>query len=60
MRDEYLTVVAKKNKRSAAQRKYIEQLGDLAYNDTIEEIAVSEKPELKEYFDKHRRNVPNA
>lgn len=54
MRDEYLTVVGKKSKRSAAERKYIEQLGNLAYNDTIREIAVAECPELKEEFDKRR------
>jgi hypothetical protein len=58
MRDEFLT--AKTNKRGAAERKYIEQLGNLAYNDTIEEIAIAEKPELKEYFDKRRRNGRNS
>lgn len=60
MRDEFLTVTAKTSKRSAAERKYIEQLGNLAYNDTIEEIAIAEKPELKEYFEKRRRNGRNS
>lgn len=60
MRDEFLTVTAKTSKRSAAERKYIEQLGNLAYNDTIEEIAISEKPELKDYFEKKRRNGRNS
>lgn len=54
MRDEFLAVTAKTSKRGAAERKCIEELGNLAYNDTIEEIAIAEKPELKEYFEKHK------
>lgn len=55
-RDEYISVLAKTSKRSAAERKYIEQLGNLAYNDAVEEMACEECPELKEEFAKRRRN----
>ena len=52
MRDNYLTVVGKTSKRPASERKYIEQLGNLAYNDTIREMVVAECPDLEEEFNK--------
>lgn len=55
-RDEYISVLGKTSKRSAAERKYIEQLGNLAYNDAVEEMACEECPELKEEFAKRRGN----
>ena len=54
MRDDYLTVVGKTSKRPAVERKYIEQLGNLAYNDTIREMVVAECPDLEEEFNKRR------
>ena len=55
-RDDYLLVLNKTSKRSAAERLYIKQLGDLAYNDAVEKIAVAECPELEEGFKKFNRN----
>lgn len=52
MRDDYLTVVGKTSKRPHAERVYIEQLGNLAYNDTIREMVVAECPDLEEEFNK--------
>lgn len=55
-RDEYISVLGKTSKRSAAERKYIEQLGNLAYNDAVEEMACEECPELKEEFAKRHKD----
>ena len=45
---EYAKVVAGGSTRVAAQRKYIRQIGQQAYNLTIAEIAIDEFPELKD------------
>lgn len=45
---EYLECIAGVNKRPAAQREYILQLGSQAYGLTIAQYAVEEFPELKE------------
>lgn len=55
-REDYLLVLKKASTRSSAERLYIKQLGDLAYNDAIEKIAVAECPELEEGFKKFNRN----
>lgn len=51
-RDEYISVTAKRSMRNHADRVYIEQLGNLAYNDTIREMVVAECPDLEEEFNK--------
>ena len=47
---EYLAVLQKTCKRSAAEREYIAQLGTQAYNVTIANFVVAEFPELREFF----------
>ena len=44
---EFLAVVSGISKRSAAERKYIEQLGRQAYNLTVAQYVVEEYPELE-------------
>ena len=55
-RDDYLLVVSKTSPKSAAERKYILQLGDLAYNDAVEKLVLAECPELEEEFKKFNRS----
>ena len=45
---EYLAVMGKVSSRPAAERKYIQQLGQQAYNLTIAQIVCVEFPELKD------------
>ena len=45
---EYLAVIGGCSKRNAAERKYIQQLGQQAYNLTVAQIVVEEFPELKD------------
>lgn len=47
LRDEFLSLFRRDSKRSAAERKYIEQIGTQAYNLTICQYAIEEFPELK-------------
>ena len=47
---EYMRVVAKVSDRPAAEREYIWQLGQQAYNLTIAQIVCEEYPELHDYF----------
>lgn len=44
---EYLSVIAGCSKRNAAERKYIQQLGQQAYNLTVAQIVCAEFPELE-------------
>lgn len=44
---EYLNVISKCSKRPAAERKYILQLGQQAYNLTVAQIVINEFPELE-------------
>ena len=44
---EFLAVVSGISQRSAAERKYIEQLGRQAYNLTVAQYVVDEFPELE-------------
>lgn len=44
---EYAKVIAGGSKRCAAERKYIRQIGQQAYNLTIAQIVVEEYPELE-------------
>lgn len=48
MASEYYAVLMKMCNRPAAERKYIYQLGQQAYNLTIAQIVVREFPELKD------------
>ena len=43
---EYVVVIAGRSQRCAAERKYIRQIGQQAYNLTIAQIVVEEYPEL--------------
>lgn len=43
---EYLAVLAKKSERPLAERQYIRQLGQQAYNLTVAQYVVDEYPEL--------------
>ena len=47
---EYALVLNKTSKRPFAERRYIEQLGQQAYNLTIAQIVCEEYPELHDYF----------
>lgn len=47
---EYLQIINAANKRPAAVREYIAQLGQQAYNLTIGQYVVEEFPELSEVF----------
>lgn len=44
---EYLNVISKSSKRPAAERQYILQLGQQAYNLTVAQIVINEFPELE-------------
>ena len=44
---EYLNVISKCSKRPAAERQYIHQLGQQAYNLTVAQIVINEFPELE-------------
>lgn len=44
---EYLNVISKCSKRPAAERQYIQQLGQQAYNLTVAQIVINEFPELE-------------
>lgn len=44
---EYLNVISKCSKRPAAERQYILQLGQQAYNLTVAQIVINEFPELE-------------
>lgn len=44
---EYLNVISKCSKRPAAERQYIQQLGQQAYNLTVAQYVVDEYPELE-------------
>lgn len=44
---EYMSVIAKMSKRPHAERRYIQQLGQQAYNLTVAQIVVEEYPELE-------------
>ena len=43
---EYLAVIANASKRPVAERRYIQQLGQQAYNLTVAQYVVDEYPEL--------------
>lgn len=43
---EYLAVISHTSKRSVAERQYIQQLGQQAYNLTVAQYVVDEYPEL--------------
>lgn len=43
---EYLAVIANASKRTVAERRYIQQLGQQAYNLTVAQYVVDEYPEL--------------
>ena len=43
---EYLAVIANASKRPVAERQYIQQLGQQAYNLTVAQYVVDEYPEL--------------
>lgn len=45
--DEYMAVICGVSKRSHAERLYIQQLGQQAYNLTVSQIVVAEFPELE-------------
>jgi hypothetical protein len=47
---EYIAVIFHTSKRPFAERQYILQLGNQAYNVTLANIVIKEFPELKEYF----------
>lgn len=47
---EYMRVIAKTSERPFAEREYIRQLGQQAYNLTIAQIVCEEYPELHDYF----------
>lgn len=53
---EYMMVIGKVSERSAAERKYIQQLGRQAYNLTILQMASEEFPELKELYETKTSN----
>lgn len=54
---EYLSVVCKTSKRPFAERQYIEQLGQQAYNLTVSQIVIEEFPELEDILiPKHQTN----
>lgn len=54
---EYLAVIGGCSKRNAAERKYIQQLGQQAYNLTVAQIVVAEFPELEsELIPKNKAN----
>lgn len=44
---EYMSVIAKMSKRPHAERRYIQQLGQQAYNLTVAQMVVEEYPELE-------------
>ena len=44
---EYMSVIAKISKRPHAERRYIQQLGQQAYNLTVAQMVVEEYPELE-------------
>ena len=44
---EFMAVVAKKSERLLAERRYIQQLGQQAYNLTVAQYVVEEYPELE-------------
>ncbi len=44
---EYMAVIAKVSKRPYAERRYIQQLGQQAYNLTVAQYVVEEYPELE-------------
>ena len=44
--DEYLAVLGRTSKRPVAERQYIQQLGQQAYNLTVAQYVVDEYPEL--------------
>lgn len=48
--EEYRKVIGAISDRPAAQRLYIRQLGQQAYNLTIANFVVAEFPELRDYF----------
>ena len=48
LRDEFLHLFKRDSKRSAAERKYIEQIGMQTYNLTVCQYVVAEFPELKD------------
>lgn len=48
LRDEFLHLFKRDSERSAAERKYIEQIGMQAYNLTVCQYVVAEFPELKD------------
>lgn len=52
---EFTKVLAKSSNRPAAERQYIQQLGNQAYNLTILQIASEEFPEIKESFLKPKK-----
>lgn len=44
---EFMAVIAKVSERSVAERRYIQQLGQQAYNLTVAQYVVDEYPELE-------------
>lgn len=48
--DAYMDVINKTSPRPAAERKYIEQLGQQAYNLTVAQLVTAEFPELHDMF----------
>lgn len=48
--DAFMDVINKTSARPAAERKYIEQLGQQAYNLTVAQIVTAEFPELHDKF----------
>lgn len=50
MAGEYIAVLGRISKRPAAERLYIQQIGQQAYNLTVAQFVCDEYPELHEYF----------
>ena len=48
MVNEYALVLSRVSTRSAAQRKYILQLGSLAYSRTVAQLLAEEHPEMRD------------
>ena len=44
---EYMAVIARVSERSVAERRYIQQLGQQAYNLTVAQMVIEEYPELE-------------
>lgn len=50
---EAINVLAGVSKRPRREREYIRQLSKVAYDKAVKEIAIAEKPELAEMFEKN-------